>query len=175
MLGNGLSAAVTMAKLRQAMQSAALVVPDAGTMLDVADRTVRAQSADTYATALAGIFDPAAAQFTFASAGHPGPALRHPDGTIEEFVSYGTMLGLGTGGERDLVTIAVPAGTVLAFFTDGLVEATRDADEGLRRLHRALAEPAVTGADNPARALVEHVLDRHPATDDIAVLVAAFG
>ncbi|GAC1306931.1 MAG: hypothetical protein NVSMB19_19420 [Vulcanimicrobiaceae bacterium] len=75
-LGSGLNAAVTMGKVRQAMRSAATLSPLPNAMLDVADHTVRAESADTYATALACIYDTSKHQFTFASAGHPGPAMR---------------------------------------------------------------------------------------------------
>jgi serine phosphatase RsbU (regulator of sigma subunit) len=173
-LGNGLGAAVTMGKVRQAMQSVGLVLPDPNTMLAAADRTVRAHSDEMYATALAGIFDPVRYEFTFASAGHPGPAIRHPDGSIEEFIAPGIMLGLRSAQPTRTLTIAVPPGSVLVFFTDGLVEATRDIAEGHARVHAALAE-TVAGSADPARALVEHVLGGKPATDDIAVLVAEIG
>ncbi len=173
-LGNGLTAAVTMGKVRQAMQSVAMVVPDPNTILWAADRTVRAQSGDTYATALAGIFDPATHRFTFASAGHPGPLLRHPDGRIEEFVAPGLLLGLRSGGDETHAVQTAPGATLL-FYTDGLVEATRDIDEGLRRVTRALADPAIAAAANPAKALVDRVLGAETATDDVAVLIAEIG
>jgi len=174
-LGKGLSAAVTMGKVRQAMQAVAMVVPDPNAMLAVADRTVRAQVPATYATALAGIFDSERHEFTFASAGHPGPTVRSADGTIQEYSSPGVMLGLRPKGADGSLTVATPPGCAFVFFTDGLVEATRDIDEGHRRLHAALADAAVAAAVNPALALVEHVLDGRAATDDIAVLVAEIG
>lgn len=174
-LGKGLAAAVTMGKVRQAMRAVATLVPEPNAMLEVADHTVRAESADTYATAMAGIFDPATCTFTFASAGHPGPALRHPDGRIEEFASPGVLLGLRERGETRTVTFFLPAGSTLVLFTDGLVEATRDIDEGRRRLHAAMTHVAVAEDENPAYALVERVLAGAPATDDIAVLVAQVG
>lgn len=174
-LGNGLAAAVTMGKARQAMQSVAMVLPDPNTMLAAANRTVCAQAPGTYATALAGIFDPAKYEFTFASAGHPGPAVRHPDGRIEELSSPGLLLGLRERSESNTTTISAPPGSVLVFFTDGLIEATRDADEGQRRLFAAMSEPGALDAANPAHELVERVLERKPATDDIAVLIAEIG
>ncbi|HEV2643344.1 MAG TPA: PAS domain-containing protein, partial [Candidatus Elarobacter sp.] len=84
-LGSGLAAAVIMGKVRQSMRSAAVLSPDPESMLDVADRTIRDESDDTYATALAAIYDPRVGQFSIASAGHAGPVLRHADGRIEEF------------------------------------------------------------------------------------------
>lgn len=173
-LGSGLGAAVTMGKVRQSMRSAATLIASPNAMLDVADGTVRAESADTYATALAGIFDPDTHVFTFASAGHPGPVMRHPDGRIEEFTAHGILLGLRARGETKTVTVHAPPGSSLVFFTDGLVEATRDIFEGHRRLHAAMADENVAACKNTAQALVEHVLGG-PATDDVAVLVAEIG
>jgi PAS domain S-box-containing protein len=174
-LGHGLHAAVTMTKLRQAMQAAAMMNPDPNVMLDVADKTLRLLDPDGYATALAVIYDPAAAAFTVASAGHPGPALRTSDGRIAEFSSPGLMLGLGDGVPRETVLVPAAPGSLVVFFTDGLVEATRDMDEGHRRLHAALGRADVVHGREPARAIVRHVLGGTEATDDIAVLVARIG
>ena len=174
-LGNGLGAAVTMGRLRQSMRAVATLLAEPNAMLDAADRTVRAESDEAYATALAGVFDPRTHQFTFASAGHPSPVLRHPDGRIEEFRAPGMMLGLRRGTSLQTITIDVVPGSTLVFFTDGLTEATRDIDEGQRRLHAAMGDERVAHAENPAHELVELVLAGRPATDDIAVLVAEVG
>jgi PAS domain S-box-containing protein len=171
-LGNGLDAAVTMGKVRQAMQSVAAVIPDPSIMLEVADRTVRAQSADTYATAIAGILDLRSNEFAFASAGHPGPFVRMPDGTIDDRTLGGLLLGMREHGDDEKRTIAVPPGAMLVFFTDGLTEATRDIDEGLRRIGQAIARLKRCGNDDPAHALVEDVLRGEAAMDDVAVLIA---
>jgi hypothetical protein len=169
-LGNGLEAAVTMATLRQAMRGAASLLPNPNAMLGVAERTIRDLPLQTYATALAAIYDPQLREITFATAGHPSPVVCFEGGCVEEVTATGPMLGLGAehAGETSAF---IPPGSVLAFFTDGLTEATRDLDEGYRRLHAALADPRVRAAENPARAIVEHVLDRGAASDDIAVLV----
>jgi PAS domain S-box-containing protein len=172
-LGHGLHAAITMTKLRQAMQSAAMVDADPNVMLDVADKTLRMHDADGYATALAAIFDPPTRLLTFASAGHPGPALANPDGTVVEFSSPGILLGMRTNGaEHATKDIQLEVDSVLVFFTDGLVEATRDIDEGHRRLHEALAKPELIHGPSPARAIVAAVLRGQDPGDDIAVLTA---
>jgi PAS domain S-box-containing protein len=174
-LGHGLHAAVTMTKLRQAMQSAAMIRPDPNSMLTVADKTLRRIDPDGYATAIAAIYDPRAQTLTFASAGHPAPVLRTADGRVEELAGSGSMLGLRHGNERDVTEIAARPGSTVVLFTDGLIEATRDPDDGRRRLRDALEREDVARAEHPARAIVEYVLDGHDASDDIAVLVARFG
>jgi PAS domain S-box-containing protein len=177
-LGKGLAAAVTMGKIRQAMRAVARLLPEPNALLDAADHTVRSDSAlnDIYATALAGIYDPHRQSFTFASAGHPGPVLRRPDGSIEEFWLPGTLLGMRDGNnEVETVTVELPPGSALVFVTDGLLEATRDLDDGIRRINAAMCAADVWAADNSAHALVTYVLAGQPATDDVAVLVAEFG
>jgi PAS domain S-box-containing protein len=169
-VGKGLEAAVTMATLRQAMRGAASLLPFPNAMLGVAERTIRDLPSQPYATALAAIYDPQLREITFATAGHPGPVLWLPGGGVEELVATGPMLGLGTGNRVE-TTSSIPPGSTLAFFTDGLTESTRDIDDGYRRLRDALADPGVRASENPARAIVEHVLDRAAARDDIAVLV----
>jgi PAS domain S-box-containing protein len=173
-LGKGLEAAVTMATLRQSMRAAASILPNPNAMLGVAERTIRDAPKQTYATALAGIYDPELYQFTFATAGHPAPVLRLADGGVEELVASGTMLGLGVT-HFEQATKFVPPGSALAFFTDGLTESTRDIDDGYRRLRAALADPAVRTAENPARAIVEYVLERAASRDDIAIIVMETG
>ena len=169
-LGHGLHAAVTMTKLRQAMQSAAMVNAEPNVMLDVADATLRLHAAESYATAIAAVYDPAAHVTTIASAGHPGPMLRSVDGFISEHSPPGLLLGLRDGTDDAVRLIATPPGSLLVFFTDGLTEATRDVDEGMRRMHEALAAPGVVGDARPARAIVESVLRGKDAGDDTAVL-----
>jgi PAS domain S-box-containing protein len=173
-LGHGLHAAVSMTKLRLAMQSAALVDPDPYVMLRVADATLRLSDPDAYATAIAAVYDPVARAVTFASAGHPGPVLRTPDGRIEEYNSFGLMLGLRAGDETQTRTIFTPPGSTLVLYTDGLIEIGRDLEAGFGRLESALRQDAIIRSARPAEALVDAVLGSDAARDDIAVLVVSF-
>lgn len=174
-LGHGLPAAVAMAKLRQAMQSAAMVFPDPNLMLRVADRTLKLLDAEGYATAVAGIYDRDSHTLTIASAGHPGPIVRRPDGTIVDYQLSGLMLGLRDGDEIETLTIEVPPLSTIVFYTDGLTEATRDIAEGMRRLREAIADDAILTSERPGASIVAHVLGDVQASDDIAVLVAQTG
>jgi len=171
-LGHGLHAAITMTKLRQAMAAAAMVDPDPIVMLRVANETLGLLDADGYATALAALYDPQARTLTFASAGHPGPIVWTPDGAVREDACSGLMLGLRTAAERETCVVPLVPGGGFVFFTDGLVEATRDMEAGRERLFRALASVDVLADPQPAKAIVRFVLGETQAGDDIAVLVA---
>lgn len=171
-LGKGVDAAVTMAKLRQAMRSAAAIVPEPMAMLSAAESAVRDVSGNTYATALAGIYDPQLQVFTFSSAGHPGPTFVDKNMQMTDVTAEGAMLGLRISSVYESVTIDTPPDSALVFFTDGLTEATHDTDEGYRRLHDAIRAEGVLSSDNAARALVHHVLRGTAAKDDTAVLIA---
>jgi len=173
-VGKGLEAAVTMATLRQAMRAAASLSPRPNALLSVAERTIHDLPSQTYATALAAIYNPQLREITFATAGHPGPVLCLADGVVEQLTAAGPMLGLG-GTHLHETTTSVPPGSALAFFTDGLTESTRDIDEGYRRLRSALTAPRLRAAQNPARAIVEHVLEGGRSRDDVAVLVLEAG
>ena len=127
-------------------------------------------STDGYATAIAAIYDPQTHLTVIASAGHPGPVLRQVDGKIVEFISPGILLGLRDGSDTVITEIPTPPGSLLVFFTDGLTEATRDDDEGRRRLKAALGDRGVIESEHPARAIVASVLRGENAGDDIAVL-----
>ncbi len=170
-LGHGLHAAITMTKLRQSMQSAAMIDPDPNVMLTVADKPLRLIDPDCYATAIAAIYDGRRHTLTFASAGHPGPVVRTEDGAILEYSSPGTMLGLRRGDEANVTVIASPPGCSVVFFTDGLVEATRDMQMGQDRLREAVSVDDVLFDSEPAKAIVQYVLGPIQANDDIAVLV----
>jgi len=173
-LGHGLQAAVAMTKLRLAMQSAAMVDPDPNLMLRVADATLRLSDPDAYATAIAAIYDPRTRTVAFASAGHPGPALRGTDGQVQIVDQSASMIGLRSGSESEICTIETPPGSMLVFYTDGLIEVVRDVEEGFGRLSRVLAAPDFPAAARPAEALVTAVLGADTAHDDIAVLVVTF-
>lgn len=173
-LGNGLRAAVTMTKLRQAIQTAAVLQADPNVMLDAADRMLRLHDPDMFATAVTAIYDPASGETNFACAGHPGPLLLTLAGVIEEpRGTIGLPLGFRTSrDDRRTTLVPTPPGSRLVFFTDGLIEATRDLDEGYRRVREALSGAAMLESDRPARELLESVLQGREARDDVAVLVA---
>ena len=89
-----------------------------------------------YITAILAIFDVAAGNVTYVSAGHPRFFTR--DGVWE---STGTPLGMMAGWRYESATIPLRPGERFLFYTDGLTEALGpDAEEfGERRLRDAFA------------------------------------
>jgi anti-sigma regulatory factor (Ser/Thr protein kinase) len=168
--GKGLEASIVMSKVRQAIRVASQLQIDPAAMLDAADGALRSEYPDTMVTAFVGIFDRVDGMFTYASAGHPGPLIRQPDGSIESLDGSTLPLGLRV---RDEVAQAhsalVREDALFVFYTDGLTEATHDIAAGERRFRAALADPTILRAPAPAGRLYDGVIDGD-ARDDVAIL-----
>ncbi|HEX3550070.1 MAG TPA: SpoIIE family protein phosphatase, partial [Candidatus Elarobacter sp.] len=167
--GRGLTAAVIMGRMRQAIEALATYEPDPVRLLDAADEVLRRSNPDAIVTALVGLLDPAASTLTYATAGHPAPFVRDAHGNVRQLPGRGLPLGLRDGPQPPATTVVLPPQALVVFFTDGLVESTRDIAEGERRLVEALREDAVAHSRAAAASLVARVLE-DGARDDVAVL-----
>jgi PAS domain S-box-containing protein len=169
--GSGLTAAVTMASVRQSIRTAALINPDPVAVLDAVDRIVRAMGQDRFVTAFVGVLDPVCAELAFANAGHPPPLLRHPDGRISELTRCELPLGLRQASDAGSVVIDVPPGALLVAYTDGLTEIERDPLAGHEQLVRAVGE---CGTDDVAARVYAALSHGRVTRDDVAILSVAF-
>jgi PAS domain S-box-containing protein len=173
-VGSGLAAAAAMGEVRQSLRGAAAINPDPAILLDAADRILSDDLDDRFATAWVGIVDPIDFSLRYASAGHPAPLLRAPDGSIRPLSGDGLPLGLSTtmAHRRAAHTTFVAPGSLLVLFTDGLIESRRDALQDEEVLSRALSAAAPSLAS--ARALRDAVLGDEAAHDDVAILLLEF-
>ncbi|MEU6117499.1 SpoIIE family protein phosphatase [Streptomyces sp. NPDC047117] len=181
-VGHGLHAAATMGRLRTAVHNFSSLDLPPDELLGRLDELVTRLDADeapegdttevSGATCLYAIYDPVPGTCTLARAGHPGPAVVHPDGAVEyPAVPVSPPLGLGDGLPYETAEFAVPEGAQLVLYTDGLLtDGTRDIDTGLDLLRTALAHPGRT-PEETCRAVIDGVLPARPA-DDVALLVA---
>ncbi|MFF7441673.1 SpoIIE family protein phosphatase [Streptomyces sp. NPDC008122] len=178
-VGHGLHAAATMGRLRTAVYNFSTLDLPPDELLSHLDELVAHIDIDeqewqgiTGATCLCAIYDPVSGQVTAATAGHPGPALILPDGTVSlPEVPISPPLGLGEGLPMETMTVTLPEGSRLALFTDGLIESRdRDPDAGLAALRAALAGPART-PEETCTAVIDAMLPTRPS-DDVALLVA---
>ncbi|MEY9834838.1 serine phosphatase RsbU (regulator of sigma subunit) [Streptacidiphilus sp. EB103A] len=176
-VGHGIQASATMGRLRTAVRTLADIDLPPDELLTRLDDLVsrlgsEAESdGDVGATCLYAIYDPISRLCSLARAGHPLPALVTPDGTVK-FVDLpaGPPLGLG-GWTFEAVEIELPEGTLLALYTDGLIESRdRDIDEGYLLLGKALARPAAS-LDTLCDTVCDALLPA-PSTDDVALLLA---
>ncbi|MCA0144383.1 SpoIIE family protein phosphatase [Blastococcus sp. LR1] len=108
-------------------------------------------------------------------AGHPLPVLRRPDGLAEEVGTVGRPLGIDADVRFTESDLALPPGSTLVLYTDGVTEARDDAGRqfGEDALLRVVAGAPLDAEATVAAvaAAVEHQLtgSRHEP-DDLAVL-----
>ncbi|MER5669209.1 SpoIIE family protein phosphatase [Streptomyces mirabilis] len=183
-VGHGINAAATMGRLRTAVRTLADMELPPHELLTHLDDTVRRLSeedadapdhlpAAVGATCLYAVYDPVTRRCTMARAGHPPPAIIDPQGRVAfPDMPAGAPLGLGLGlVPFESVELELPEGTLLALYTDGLVESRDDdIDVGLDRLGAALAE-----TDSSLEDLCSQVIETLPTqspADDVTLLLA---
>ncbi|MCE3032091.1 MULTISPECIES: SpoIIE family protein phosphatase [Streptomyces] len=181
-VGHGLHAAATMGRLRTAVHNfSTLDLPPDELLSHLDDLVGRidqdegdGEDSDAIvgATCLYAIYDPITRRCAMARAGHLAPALVHPDGSVTyPELPGGPPLGLG-GMPFQTAELELAEGTQLVLYTDGLIEdRTRDLDEGLELLRRALAGHPDRTPDASCGAVLEELLPEGPK-DDVALLVA---
>ena len=170
-MGRGVRAAAVMGQMRTAVRSYARLNLSPVDVLEFLDAAVRDLGEDHIVTCVYAIYDPADGTLIWANAGHLPPLVVIPGRPARRLVEgSGPPLGAGplTMGEDRII---VPPGSILALYTDGLVEhRDRDLDVGIGALAAALA--AMTGPIEPD---LNHLVDglvSGDSHDDIAVLLA---
>ncbi|MEV4195596.1 PP2C family protein-serine/threonine phosphatase, partial [Streptomyces toxytricini] len=169
-MGHGVHAAAVMGQLRTAVRTLARhgVPPDR--LLRSLDAAVADLGADEMATCVYAVHDPVSGGCTIARAGHPPPAVATADGRVT-FLDGPPGTPLGTGN-RDFRTehIALPPGSLLVLYTDGLIEARdRDLDQGMAQLGWALRSPQGP-LERLCDTILAHLLPAAPQ-DDVALLL----
>ena len=167
--GHGLTAAVVMGRLRSALRAYALECEDPADALMRLDRKIHHFETGSLVTALYAMVAPDQERMVVSVAGHPPPALVRP-GEPAGLLSLPVDLPLGTGSNpaRCNTVVELPAGSLLACYTDGLVERRgQPIDAGLDRLLSMLE--AKDDAESACAAVMLH-MGSTDVTDDIAIL-----
>jgi phosphoserine phosphatase RsbU/P len=168
--GSGLPAAVIMGRMRSALRAYALQTSDPAEVLGRLDRKMQHFEPDALATVLYAVFDPGRDRMRVCLAGHFPPVIARPGQPAElARVVAGLLIGAAAGVQRPVSTVHIPPGTLLCFFTDGLIERPGEPiDDALARLCR------VVTAESPDAACAEvmgALVGGEPARDDIALLM----
>ncbi|MGW7497604.1 SpoIIE family protein phosphatase [Streptomyces luteogriseus] len=188
-VGHGLVASATMGRLRTAVRTLADIdLPCDELLTHLDDLVARLNtdeegdtggrpagsaetSGDVGATCLYAVYDPVTRRCSLAAAGHPAPAVVSPEGAVD-LVGLPAAPPLGVSGlPYEATEVVLPEGSLLALYTNGLVEtADRDLDTGVHLLREALARPAAS-LDALCDTVLAELLPRRPA-DDVALLIA---
>ncbi|MER5428027.1 SpoIIE family protein phosphatase [Streptomyces sp. NPDC002588] len=179
-VGHGLHSSATMGRLRTAVRTLAdvdLPPDELVTHLDDLVVTLATEKgggeeiAELCATCLYAVYDPVSRLLSLAAAGHPPPAVRRSDGTVELVaMSAGPPLGVG-GLPFEATELVLDEGSVIVLYTDGLIEDRDvDADRGTAELLRALGDP-IHSLEATCDAMLKSLLPERPR-DDVALLLA---
>ncbi len=169
--GHGIHAAAIMGQLRTTTAALARLGCPPSQIMTQLSGVAAAHGDEIGATCLYAVYHPASRRCQLTSAGHPPPALRHPGGLVEfPDLPAGVMLGADPG-RYPAADIQLPPGSVLALYTDGLVEQPgQDLGTGMSRLARALAATPARSPDQLCDSVLASLAPR--PRDDIALLLA---
>ncbi|WP_443080377.1 PP2C family protein-serine/threonine phosphatase [Streptomyces sp. SP18BB07] len=172
--GHDMAAAALMGQVRMAVHAHATAGATPDQVLTRTDRDLADLNAGRFVSCLYAHLDLARHRATLAGGGHPPPLLRAPDGRTHPVdIRPGPPLGIGIGTPAyPLTTLSLGPETLLALYTDGLVE---DPGTDIGRTIADLAHHLGESGDLPLHRLVDdlvhhtHRTGRH--TDDIALLL----
>ncbi|MFI8823863.1 amino acid permease [Streptomyces sp. NPDC053431] len=126
-LGYGLPAAATMGSLRTSLRALARLDLDPDELLSHLDDLVGKKEHGIEGigvTCLYAVYDPVTGECRLARAGHSAPAVIRPGDGADGYLELPPGPPLGVGGPPFQSTeLHLPEGSLLAFFTDGVVQA----------------------------------------------------
>ena len=171
-VGKGVSAASTMAQLRNGVRALTLDSSDPSAIVTKLNRLIDGYTDAPFATLTFIAIDPSTRELEMVSAGHLPPLVVPPAG-VPRFLEQGVQglpLGVDPTTTYSGSTISLQPGTIIVLYTDGLVERRdRPLDKGLELL-RAAAADADLDPEGLVEQLVTALLGDEDRGDDVAVL-----
>jgi PAS domain S-box-containing protein len=173
-VGHGLDAACVMGQLRSALSAASHVAAGPALAMETLGLYAKTVDGAESTTAVVAFIDWGPRLITYTSAGHPPPALVHPDGRVE-FLDKATDPPLNTlldHEQRPQSVTFFAADSSLVLYTDGLIERRgEDIDVGLRRLCDSLERHHHLECEQMADAVLTDLIPPAGATDDTALVI----
>ncbi|MFJ6854563.1 SpoIIE family protein phosphatase [Streptomyces sp. NPDC091271] len=169
--GHNENAAALMGQVRTAVHASAGAPPDE--VLARTNRLLTDLDPGLFTSCLYVHLDLARNNACLATAGHPAPLMRQPDGQTEVLdLPPGLLLGIEPAARYPTAQIPLPPGAALALYTDGLVEAPGvDFDDATAELAAHFALALEQDMESVADTLVRYAKRATPGTDDIALLL----
>jgi sigma-B regulation protein RsbU (phosphoserine phosphatase) len=177
----GVPAALFMARLSALLR--VLGAADQGPaqlLAEINHRLSENNDACMFVTVGCGLLDPQTGHYSYASAGHEPPVLRHADGSIcVTAVDNGPAIGIEPVARYQQQEGALAPGDTLILFTDGVTEA-ETADGGLFGLDR-LARLVCDAPDGAPQTIIASIVEQvsshtagFHATDDMTAMAIRF-
>ena len=172
-VGRGLSAAAVMGQLRASTRALLLTGAEPARVLEHLDSVAEFIPDAFCATVFVAIADTNSQTLHYSSAGHVPPVFA-PGSGYPELLTDGHALPLAVhrSAPRPQATRALPAGSTLLLYTDGLVERR---DQSIDEQMNRVAEVVFDTADLPVEAVADEILTRLAPRagydDDVAIVV----
>jgi phosphoserine phosphatase RsbU/P len=168
--GHGLPAAVIMGRMRSALRAYALETADPAEVLARLDAKMQHFEPGAVATVAYAVFDPRMERVRICLAGHYPPVIAVPGQPAElADIAPGLLIGAAPGVPRAVTTLEIRPGTLVCFYTDGLIERRNQTiDDGLARLCRAVTAQS---PDAACAGVMAALVGNNPVRDDIALLM----
>ena len=179
--GKGVGAALLMANIQASLRTRFALGQDLASLARELDVDIGASTpGSVYSTLFVGLLDPDGLTLDYVNAGHNPQFVLRAGGVLERMESTGMPIGLLPGHPYAERRVALSAGDVLFFYTDGCVEAENPAGDmfGSARLEQVLTEASATTADDILARVEEQVKGfrsgREPF-DDATMMVVKVG
>ncbi|WP_055589125.1 SpoIIE family protein phosphatase [Streptacidiphilus griseoplanus] len=172
--GHSIDSSVVMAQLRTAVRSYLMEGHPPASALARANRMLTLLAPGVLATCCVVDVDIDDGTLEIASAGHPPPVLRYPDGSVATpDVPPGLPFGVDPDACYARTEVSVPPRSVLMLYTNGLSVSSVD-EHGAESLLTSLGPSAVTRPERLLDLVLRTCLEAPARRDDVAVLIAEY-
>ncbi|GAA5020433.1 SpoIIE family protein phosphatase [Kitasatospora paranensis] len=174
--GHSVAAAGIMGQLRSAVRAFVTAGHSAGAVLSGTNRLLVDLDPGMLASCCYLRIEPRTGRVHAVRAGHCPPLVRRPDGSTEVLeLAGGPLLGVDGASSYPETRLDLAPGSIIALYTDGLVEERgSDIDLGIDDLRASLAHARAGSLDELADQLLRKALRSRHRSDDIALLLTEY-
>ncbi|MGA5518215.1 SpoIIE family protein phosphatase [Streptomyces pseudogriseolus] len=174
--GHSVGAAAVMGQLRSAVHAFAASGRLPHEVITHTNQLLVELETDVFATCCYIELDPATGHARAVRAGHPPPLLRRPDGSTESLeLAGGVLLGVQPDADYPVTELTLEPGSVLALYTDGLVEVPgSDIATGIETVRMCLGVSRTDSMEELADRMLGAARRAEDRPDDVALLLTAY-
>ncbi|MBU8871552.1 MAG: SpoIIE family protein phosphatase [Gemmatimonadales bacterium] len=175
--GKGTPAALAMSATMVLLSTLAEIGGDVSAMLDLCHRKLfESLAPEQFLTLFLGELDFATGQLIYVNAGHELPIISRVDGTLELLPPGGPPVALIPEASWQCGEVQLLPGDLLAVFSDGIPEATLDADdflglEGVKEILGSRRMAPLPEISNAIGNLVSEFLKGSHSSDDVTLML----